>query len=238
MGSPQVGLPIFLFSNMKLIFLSFFLGLTLSTAASAQAVSTDDKKIRDLIFQDIKKLGVDKDQTTVAAAQAASDAIFIRAWGQKILTIQPVTTSLKETIHKELSAVLGDHEYKIVHVFVAEENAAKTLVQKMKESSDWSNIDPKAFLSPETKFTLKRTDWINLSAVLPEFRPALRALKKGEYTASPIRVKDGFHVVGLIDVRPFKMPTAESLDKELNSLAERRILDQYIQTLTSPTKNQ
>lgn len=236
MGSPKLGLPISFFGIMKLIFISFVLGLTLSSAASAQAVSTEDKKIRDLIFQDIKKLGVDKDQPTLATAQAAYDAILIRAWGQRILTLQPVTPSLKETIYRELSAVLGDQEYKIVHFFVAEEKAARILVQKMKESNDWSNIDPKTFLPPETKFTLNRTDWINISAVLPEFRSALRALKKGEYTASPIRVKDGFHVVGLTDVRPFKMPSIESLDKELNSMAERKILDQYVQSLSSPTK--
>jgi len=216
---------------MKFFLISLFLGLTVSTASMAQANLTDDKKLRELIFQDIKKQGVDKDSAAVAAAQAAYDAILIRAWGQKILTNRPVTPALKESIYKELSASIGDQEYKIVHVFVTEEKAALTVVQKMKEASDWSTLDPKSFLSPETKFSLNRTDWINLSSVLAEFRPALRGLKKGEYTASPIRGKDGFHVVGLLDVRPFKMPSPDSLDKELISLAERRILDQYVQSL-------
>lgn len=202
----------------------------------AQAVVTDDKKIRDLIFQDIKKQGVDKDQSTRVAAQAAYDAVLIRAWGQKILSAQPVTPALKETIYKELSSVLGDQEYRIIHVFVTDEKAAQTLVQKMREVGDWSNLNPKEFLSPETKFSLNRTDWINLTAVLPEFRSALRALKKGEHTTSPIRAKDGFHVVGLQDVRPFKMPSPETLDKDLNALAERRILDQYIQSLNETSK--
>lgn len=216
---------------MKFFLISLFLGLTVSTASMAQANLTDDKKLRELIFQDIKKQGVDKDSAAVAAAQAAYDAILIRAWGQKILTNRPVTPALKESIYKELAASIGDQEYKIVHVFVTEEKAALTVVQKMKEASDWSTLDPKSFLSPDTKFSSNRTDWINLSSVLAEFRPALRGLKKGEYTASPIRVKDGFHVVGLLDVRPFKMPSPDSLDKELNSLAERRILDQYVQSL-------
>lgn len=223
----------FLFLIMKFFLFSLFLGLTVSTASMAQANLTDDKKLRELIFQDIKKQGVDKDTTTMAAAQAAYDAVLIRAWGQKILSNQPVTTTLKESIYKELAASIGDQEYRIVHVFVTEEKSALTVVQKMKESSDWSTLDPKSFFSPETKFSMNRTDWINLSSVLPEFRPALRGLKKGEYTASPIRAKDGFHVVGLMDVRPFKMPSPESLDKELNSLAERRILDQYVQSLTA-----
>lgn len=202
----------------------------------AQAISTDDKKIRDLIFQDIKKQGVDKDQSVRLAAQAAYDAVLIRAWGQKILSTQPVTPALKETIYKELSTVLGDQEYRIIHLFVTEEKTAQTLIQKMREIGDWSNLNPKEFLPPETKFSMNRTDWINLSAVLPEFRSALRALKKGEYTTSPIRVKDGFHVVGLQDVRPFKLPSPEALDKDLNSLAERKILDQYIQSLNEPSK--
>lgn len=220
---------------MKNFIVSFVLLFSVSSAVMAQANVPEDKKLRDLIFQDIKKQGVDKDPAVKAAAQAAQDVVMIRAWGQKVLSATPVTPALKESIYKELTNTLGDQEYKLVHFFVAEEKAAQALIQKMKESSDWSSLDPKSVLGADAKFSMNRTEWINLSAVMPEFRATLRTLKKGEYTTTPIRVKDGFHVVGLTDVRPFKLPPAETLDKDLTALAERKILDQYIQSLTAST---
>jgi peptidyl-prolyl cis-trans isomerase C len=214
----------------KYIFINL-IALFFSAASLAQTTVPVDKKLRDLIFQDIKKQGIDKDPATIASINTAQDALLIRAWGQKILSTRPVTSELKENIYKELALTLGDQEYKVIHFFTSNNDAAEIISQKFKNSDNWSELDPKKFLSAEIKFSLTRTDWINLTAIQPEFRNSLKTLKKGEHTALPIKTKDGFHVIGVVDTRSFKMPTIENMDKELNSIAERRILDQYIQSL-------
>jgi len=218
---------------MKIFFVALGISLWISFPSRAQGDLTDDKNVRELILAKIKQQGIDNDPVVENAMQVAQDAVLFRAWTLRVLKEYPVTPSLKNSLYKEQLEVAGDFEYKIYHLFLIEEKTAQRLIQKMKEIKDWSNLDPKNIIESDVKYSFNRTDWINLSAVMPDFRQAVRGLQKGSFTEKAIRSTDGWHVVGVVDVRPFKLPPPESLDKELNALAERVILDHHIKSLLS-----
>ena len=200
-------------------------------ALMAQDKKIDEQQIRDTILQDVRKQGIDQSAEVQAAVRAAQEGVLIRAWEQKVVASHPVGQALKDAVYKDLGQLLGDQEFKLFHVFVNDEKAAKTLITKMKETRDWTQLEPKTLWGNEVKFSLSRTDWINLSAVLAEFRQTVRAMKKGDITAEPIKAKDGWHVVGLVDARAFKLPPPERIEKEILRLAERKIIEQQLQTL-------
>lgn len=216
---------------MKIFFMALGISLWISFPAMAQGDLTDDKNVRELILANIKQQGIDKDPVVKNAMQVAQDAVLFRAWTLRVLKEYPVTPSLKNSLYKEQLEVAGDFEYTIYHLFLTEEKTAQRLIQQMKDIKDWSNLDPKNLIESDVRYSFSRTDWINLSAVLPEFRQAVKGMQKGSFTEKAIRSKDGWHVVGVVDIRPFKMPPSESLDKELNALAERLILDHHIKSL-------
>jgi peptidyl-prolyl cis-trans isomerase C len=209
-----------------------FFGISFNSSM-AQVSIDKDKKIREIILKDVTDKGIDKDSSVQIALKAARDAVLFKAWAQSVLTENPVVPSLKEKIYKEQADTLGKTEYKIYHVFVQDEKSAEFLIGEMKKSAEWMNIDPKNIFGKDVKYSFSRTDWINLVAVMPDFRKSVSEMVKGTFTASPIRVKEGWHIVGLLDSRPFIMPAAEKIDKELTALAERRILDSKIQDLLS-----
>lgn len=215
----------------------------LAAAFSASPVNAQENRvegpaIRNLVLQDVRQQGIDKAPEVQIALRVAHETVLIRAWEKRVLASEPVTPAMKEVIYKELTALLGDKEYKIFHVLLSDEKAALGLVAKMKESPDWTSLDPKRAISPEVKFTANRTDWVNLSAVSREFHPQVRSMKAREFSDQPIRVKEGWQVIGVLDVRPFQMPTADRIDKDLVKMAERKIIDRRLtDLLNTPPKN-
>jgi hypothetical protein len=211
----------------------FFVAFLAANPLLAQPDLQSDKRIKEIILKDVRDIGVENDKSVQVALRAAHEAVLLKAWAQVILAKNPVTQSLKEVVYKEQSDLLGKTEYKIFHIFVADENAAKKFIEKMNVAADWMTLDPKNVFDSTVKYSFSRTDWINISAVLPDFRQTVARMTKGTFTPSAIRVKDGWHIVGLLDDRPFVMPAIDKIDKELTALAERKILDSHIQSLLS-----
>ena len=52
-------------------------------------------------------------------------------------------------------------------------------------------------------------DWARAGGYVPEFGNALKALKKGELTETPVKTQFGYHVIRLEDTRPVKAPSLE-----------------------------
>lgn len=204
-------------------------------AQTANAASADPAAVRDLVLQDVRQQGIDKAPEVQQALRLAQEAVLIRAWERKVVAGQSVTPAMKQAIYQDLKAVLGNWEYKVLQLQLEDEKVAQALASRMKEAADWRQLDPKQMVPPEARLTVNRTDWINLSAIASEFQPQVRAMKAGEFTAQPLRTKAGWQVIGVLETRPFVIPSADRLDKDLVRLAERSIIEQRLAELRQRT---
>ena len=193
--------------------------------------AVDQTKLKELVLQDAQKQGLTQSPEVVTAIRTAQEGVIIRAWERSVLASQPLTQDMKNQIYKELSAVLGDSEYSIFQVLLDSEEAANTLINNMTVNPKWDDINIAAVVKPNVKFSKNKSDWVNLSVILPEVRPAVQAMKVGEVIRKPVRSNSSWLVVGLIQKRPFVMPSAEGMDKDLVTLAERKIINQKLQSL-------
>jgi peptidyl-prolyl cis-trans isomerase C len=191
----------------------------------------DANKMKQLIVQDAEKQGIQKLPEVMAEIREAQSTVLIRAWEKKALAEQPVTQEMKLQVYKELSVFLGDSEYKIFQVFLDSEEAAQALIKAMVVDPKWEALNIKNIVGDKAKFSINQSDWVNVTAVLSEFRPVVKSLKQGEVAAKPVRVQAGWHVVGLLEKRPLVMPAAEKIDKDLVGLVERKIIGQKMQSL-------
>lgn len=201
------------------------------SCAVAQPQS-DEQKVREKVLLAAKKQGLDKVPEVIAMVRESQEIILIRAWERAVLAAQPVTQDLKNQVYKELKALLGDSEYKVFQVFLDDEGAAQSLIKTMNANPNWEELNIKTIVASSVKYSTNKPDWVNISSVLPEFRSVVKALKAGQVASQPIRVQAGWHVVGLIQTRPLTLPTPEKMDKELVSLAERKIVGQKLLELT------
>ena len=190
-----------------------------------------DGKVRELILEDARKQGLNQSPEFIATTREAQELILMRIWERSVLASQPVTAEMKAQMYKELEAFLGNSEYRIFQIFLDNEESARALIKAMTSSLEWERLNIRSIVTADTKFSVNKSDWVNVSSVLPEFRPVVRSLKPGQVTAQPIRVQAGWHVVGLLETRPLKLQTAEQMDKELTGLAERKIIADKLQIL-------
>lgn len=212
---------------------TFFFALFLTSwfpLVMAQA-QPNEKKIKELIFQDVETQGLNKTPEAISALREAQEVIMIRLWERAVIAAQPITPEMKAQVHKDLGGLLGDSEYKLFQVFLDNEVSAKALIKKMVSSSKWESLELKTVVPESTKFTANKPDWVNISSIQPEFRSVVKSLKSGEVTTKPIPTQGGWHVVGLLQTRPLKMPTVEQMDKELTNLAERKIVALKLQSM-------
>lgn len=217
---------------MKKLFLylsSVFLVSAFSTAMAQMPI--DQNKVKEIILQEAQKQGLSQLPDVMAAIRTAQEAVIVRAWERSVLASQPVTQDLKNQIYKELSVTLGDAEYVIFQVFLDNEQAADDLRKAMSLNPKWEDINIASIVTENVKFSKNKPEWVNLSMIVPEFRASVKAMKVGETINKPIRVNSGWHVIGLMQKRPLVMPSAEAMDKDLVTLAERRILTQKLQNL-------
>jgi len=216
-------------NKFKPFYCAIFLALVSSFAVAQPQL--DANKMRQLIIQDAEKQGIPQLPEVQSEIREAQNAVLMRAWEKKTLAGQPVTQELKLQVYKELSVLLGDSEYRIFQVFLDSENAAQVLIKAMTADPKWEALNIKNIVPENAKYSQNKPDWVNVTAVLPEFRSVVRSLKSGEVAPKPLRVQAGWHVVGLLEKRPLVMPAAEKIDKELLGLAERKIIGLKMQSL-------
>ncbi len=199
--------------------------------AQAQNALVDPKKLKDLILEDVRQQGLDRSPEVQAAVQTAREAVLVKVWEQTALKAKPVTQEQKEAAYKELLALLGTSEYRILHLVVKNEDHAKAIVERMRTNVAWDQIDFKSIVNSDPSLKAQKTDWVNMTMLLPEFRPVVKDLKVGEVHASPLKAQDVWHVVGLLDARPLAAPTYDQIKLNVEKLAEQKVIGEKIKSI-------
>jgi len=217
----------------KITVLALWACMALPTAfAQSQDPSAfDGLKVKDAILQDVQKQGFDKQAEVQAALKAAQETVLLRAWEQLTLKANPVTSAQRDAAYKDLLNMLGKNEYRMYHLTLADQEQAKGLIQRLQSGLAWDKVELTAPGNPEAKVTATKTDWVNLAVVMPEFREAVKLLKPGQVYPTPVKSNAGWHVLGLVETRDIKAPSAEQVKSNLEKMAEKKIIRDKVLSL-------
>ena len=65
---------------------------------------------------------------------------------------------------------------------------------------------------------------------------ATAALKKGEYTKSPVKTDFGWHVIKLEDTRDVSPPSFDSVKDQLGNMLQNQMISDYVNQLRDKAK--
>lgn len=201
--------------------------------AHAQNDAISPQKLKQLILQDARQMELEKTSEVKAAVKAAQEAIYMRFWEQSLLKNNPITPAQREAAYAELVALLGNTEYRFQHLVLSDEEDAKKTIEALKANSNWDAIDFKVGMKPETNINLQKTDWVNMTMLMPGFRSAVKALSIGQVHPVPIRAQNLWHVIGLRETRPLATPTMNQIIQNVDKLAEQKIVGDKIKSLAA-----
>ena len=129
---------------------------------------------------------------------------------------------LKE--YEALLDKLGDiEESKARHILVDSEDKAKEIIAKLDGGAKFDDVYKENV--PEGQPNKGgELGWFAKTEMVPEFADAAFALKKGEYSKTPIKTQFGWHVVQIEDRRKRPEPEFEAVKPQLEAQMRQKVL--------------
>lgn len=196
----------------------------------------EDLIAREVVSQEAKKRGLDKNPEVAAQMQLATQGVLVRAYLQDYIKNHPVSESALKAEFERIKAAMGDTEYQARHILVDDQDEAKDIyAQLKKDPKKFDKLAKEKSKDPSSKSKGGELGWIARGNVVPQFGDALAKLKKGEIS-EPVQTPYGFHIIKLEDVRPLKAPPFDNVKNSLRQRLEQQEIQKAVADLRKQAK--
>ena len=190
---------------------------------------------REILAQEAKKKGMDKNPNIQGQIELAKQAVLIRAYLSDYVKANPISEAQLKAEYDVIKNNLGTTEYKSRHVLVEKEEDAKAIIAKLDKGEKFSEL-AKQSKDPGSKDKGGELGWSSPAAYVKPFGEALTKLKKGEYTKTPVHSDFGYHVIQLDDSRPANPPPFDQVKPQLQQRASQQQIETLVKELRGKAK--
>lgn len=188
---------------------------------------------RELVMQDALKQGVDKTEDFAKKLDAIRGNMLAEIAVRQYVDKHPVDdAALKKRYDEIIPQVQMPKEYKVRHILVDTEDAAKAISADLDAGKSFADLAKAQSKDDESKEKGGDLDWVTVEAVA--FGGELAAMEKGKRTLT--KTKFGWHVVMLDDTRDSPAPPFESVKDNLKTMMQSELLQKYIGELRKSAK--
>lgn len=191
---------------------------------------------REVLVQEAKKQGLDKQEDLKLQIDMARERILIDALRRKHLEANPITDkAVKAEYERLVKAHKNDIEYHSRHILFETEVAAKAALAKLRNGEKFEEL---AKQSKDVGTSKNGGDlgWASPKKFVPAFANAIVKMKKGELSATPIKSEFGYHVIQIVDLRKAVMPTFAQAKGPIEKMLKDNTLRKYQTALIQKTK--
>lgn len=202
-----------------------------------RAMVKDELINREILIQEADRLGLSNSPDVKSQVEMARQSIVIRALVADHVKKFPIKDADLKAEYDKFKAQAGDKEYHARHILVEKEDEAKAILAKLKGGAKFEDL-AKQSKDPGSAANGGDLDWASPASFVKPFSDAMVALKKGEYTETPVKTQFGYHIIKLDDVRAAKVPTFEEVKPQIAEQMQQQRLQAYQQELKSKAKIQ
>ncbi len=190
---------------------------------------------RELLVQEAKKLGLDRNPDIAAQAEVAKQAVLIRAFVQNFVKKNPIGDDKLKAAYDSVKSQVGNTEYKVRHILVDREDEAKTIIANLKKGGKFDE-QAKQSKDPGSKDKGGDLGWSSTATFVKPFADAVASLSKGKFTDTPVKTDFGYHVIQLDDTRPLTPPSFEQVKPQLAQRLQQEQIQRYVKDLRAKAK--
>jgi peptidyl-prolyl cis-trans isomerase C len=186
---------------------------------------------RELFAQEARKAKLDNSPEFGTKARMAMEELLAAEYQSHYIAQHPVTEAQLQAAYATFKQRAGAIEYRLRQVFVPTEETAKQVVARLAGGERFDSLA--ASLSKDESSRERGGDlgWLKPFALQAHVIGAVTALKKGEFTRTPIKGPNGWHVILLEDTRPYTPPTFEQLAPQLKRELTHQALETHLAEL-------
>ena len=197
--------------------------------------SLDNLVRAELIAAQAEKDGLAAKPETAAMLELSRLNLLQQEMMQKVLADKtPTEQELRAEYEAQIGA-LSKQEYHARHILVATEDFAKSLIGKLDKGEKFETLARRESID-SSKENGGDLGWFTPDRMVPPFAAAVIALKKGEYTKTPVQTQYGWHVIRLDDTRDLQPPPYDSVKERLVQIVQAKKFKAYADELMKTAK--
>jgi peptidyl-prolyl cis-trans isomerase C len=188
-----------------------------------------------LLASQALKEGVEKDPDVSAQLDVVRMRVLADAESAKYLKDKDPTDAELHAEYDSAVTSMDKTEYHARHILVASKEAAEAAIKKIKGGAKFDDV-AKAESTDSSKANGGDLGWFTLTRMAKPFGDAVKGLKKGEMTATPVQTQFGWHVIKLEDTRETAPPPFEQVKQQVSNGVVQKKLQAYVETLKKSAK--
>ena len=184
--------------------------------------------MRELIIQDAKKAGLDKNAAIQAQMKLAEQSVLIRAFEEVFASKNPISDAELKEAYKVRSQMAPKEEVKMRLMGFDSEAKAKAAIGKLDSGDSFASLAAQAD-DPALRANGGDLGWGNPNALPKPLADMANKLGKGKFSNAPIQVNNGWFVLQVEDRRAAEpMPPFEQVKGQLAQAIQAERFQQYL----------
>jgi peptidyl-prolyl cis-trans isomerase C len=205
------------------------------TAAEANAIINEMVSL-ELVVQEALKKGLDKKPDVLKTIESQRRVLLANAALKDYIESHPITDEqLKKEYDQRVAGAAGSKELKARHILVKTEAEAKAIIAQIGKGADFAKL-AKVKSSDSSAKAGGDLGWFNPNQMVKPFSDAALALKKGEYTKTPVQSQFGWHVIKLEDSRNPQVPAFDQMKERVRNFMQQKMSQDFIDGLKTAGK--
>jgi peptidyl-prolyl cis-trans isomerase C len=189
----------------------------------------------EVIAQEAVKQGLDKTGDPASMLALSRLQILQQAGATHYLDgKKPTDDELKAEYDSQL-AQMPKVQYHARHILVAGQDAAQKIIDQLKKGAKFEELAKKNS-TDSSKDQGGDLGWFSPTSMVPQFAAAVSALKKNEYTQTPVQTQYGYHVIQLLDTRETPVPPFDQVKDRVAQFVEQKKFKAYEDDLVKSAK--
>ena len=201
-----------------------------------ESQARDQVVLREIFVQEANRKGLGASKDVAAQLALARESILIRELFEDFRKKNTITDEMAKTEYDKFKAQASGTEYRARHILVEKEDEAKALITQLKAGGKFEDLAKKSSKDTGSAENGGDLDFAKPESYVPEFSSALKALKKGELTETPVKSQFGYHVIRLDDTREASFPAFDEVKAQIKQRLEQSRLQQYQEELRDKAK--
>ena len=190
---------------------------------------------QEVLAQEAKSRGLDKQPDVQSQLDLARQEVLANAFVQDYVKKNPVSDEALKKEYDRVKSDIGDREFHARHILVKSEDEAKQIISQLKKGASFQKLAAEKSVDA-SKSNGGDLGWSGPERFVPAFSNALKSLKKGQITDTPVQTQFGWHVIKLEDERTRKFPPFEEVKPQIQNQLQQQAVGKAINDLRAKAK--
>ncbi len=183
-----------------------------------------------IVYQQAREAKIEDTPEYKAQLKIAKEELARKIYMEKEVDKKVTDSEIQKLYDEYKETFKSEKEMKAKHILVDNEKTAKDIIAKLKKGEKFNELAKKYSKDkPELGYFTKRV-------MVPEFANAAFAMKKGEYSKTPVKTQFGYHIIMVEDIRDSKPADLKSIKPQLRAMLAQNTLAESFQETVQNSK--